>query len=189
MYHSSNGVDALIEPLLPDVGWACEVGANDGQYFSNCLHFEEIKGWTVLCVEPNPLLLDAGKSVRALWRQVAAAGEDGPIEFHSWGGFPYPSGSGTSIKSRTGTSDRQVFTVQGLRLDRILEEAGFHKLDLLTVDVEGFELEVMRGFSIERWKPKIIVLEFYPDDFDYNIPGYTKIDRKEFDNVYQRNGA
>jgi len=180
-YYSSNGVDAYIEPLLPEVGFACDVGANDGKMFSNSLCFEE-KGWTVICVEPNPLLVEEGSSVRKLWRQVACGSEDGVATFYASGGHPYASDS--SIDLGRG----QPFEVQVLRLDRVLEEAGFRRLDYLTVDVESWEPQVMAGFTLERWRPKIIVLESWKDDLA-TPEGYTRLGRKEFDNIYQRIGT
>ena len=39
-------------------------------------------------------------------------------------------------------------------------------LDLLVVDVEGMEDEVFAGFSLEKWKPKAIIVELadlHPD--------------------------
>ena len=32
-------------------------------------------------------------------------------------------------------------------------------IDLMSVDVEGHELEVLSGFDFERWKPRLILLE------------------------------
>jgi len=182
-YYSSNGVDRFIEPLLPEIGMACDVGANDGKFYSNTLHFEE-KGWTVLCIEPNPLLAESGRAVRKLWREVACAAQDGEQTF--WARGPYPYASGSAIHQGRGESERgEPFMVRVLRLDRALEEAGFSRLDLLSVDVEQSEPEVMAGFTIERWQPTIIVLE----SVDNSLPtpqGYALLKRYEHDNVYRR---
>jgi hypothetical protein len=40
-------------------------------------------------------------------------------------------------------------------------------VDLLVVDVEGWELNVMRGFSSERYRPKVVVLENLFDEQAY----------------------
>jgi len=47
------------------------------------------------------------------------------------------------------------------RLDQIIENhcEGISKIDLLVIDVEGYEIEVMKGFSPERYKTKVIVME------------------------------
>ena len=50
-------------------------------------------------------------------------------------------------------------------LDSILEEAGAHPgFDFLSIDVEGHEIEVLRGFDIARWRPRLILLEDHVAD-------------------------
>ena len=45
-------------------------------------------------------------------------------------------------------------------LDRLLERAGWvERIDYLNIDCEGFELEVLRGTSLDRWRPRVISLE------------------------------
>ena len=44
-------------------------------------------------------------------------------------------------------------------LDSILAEVGFARVDFLSVDVEGAELAVLRGLSIERYRPRLILIE------------------------------
>ena len=45
-------------------------------------------------------------------------------------------------------------------LDSILEEAEAPApIDLLSIDVEGHETEVLRGFDFGRWQPLLILIE------------------------------
>jgi len=183
---SDNGVDLAVEPLLPVFGYACEVGANNGVFNSNTLMYER-NGWIVLCIEPNPLLATAGRGARKLWRQVACGAEDAENQrFEVYRGYPHASFS--SFKDRYGSPSEptsiQYVTVR--RLDRVLEEAGFPRLDLLCVDVEGWEPEVMAGFTVERWKPIIIVVEDVLNRGSNPPPGYREIEKRIFDRIYQR---
>lgn len=179
-YYSGNGIDVSIEPLMPEFGYAVDVGANDGKLFSNSLFLEE-KGWMVLCVEPNPLLEAEGRLARRLWRQVAAGSADGEAEFWANGGHPYAS------DSRIGLGSGQKFQVKVLTLDRIIEESGFPRVDFLTVDAESWEPQIMAGFTVERWKPRVIVLESWSVTPSVEVPGYERTERREFDNVWVRN--
>jgi FkbM family methyltransferase len=187
-YYSDNGVDALVESMLPEFGYACDVGANLGDNGTNTLQLEE-KGWIVLCVEPNPLLEEHGRSKRKLWRRVACGvGDcDGQI-FTAYDGWPHAGHSSLGDKSRYGVAGSpQAFFVDIRRVDRILEEAGFPRLDFLSIDVEGWELEVLAGFTVERWKPKVIVFEDYLGRYDYvKLEGYEFVDKLAFDRVYRR---
>jgi FkbM family methyltransferase len=69
----------------------------------------------------------------------------------------------------TVTTRTSQIPVQVRRLNRILEEFApdVGEIDLLAVDVEGWELEVMNGFSIDRYRPRIVILENLFDDDAY----------------------
>jgi len=187
-HYSDNGVDEALESLLPAFGYACDVGANDGVFNSNTLALEE-KGWLILCVEANPLLEELGRARRKLWRSVAIGDRDmDDVVFHICGPMAnWASRSSLGLRDGGGPADQTAF-VSVRRLDRILKEAGFPRLDLLTVDVENWEREVMAGFSVERWKPKVIVLEEWTDD-NLAIPGYTILKKLSYDNIYVRDAA
>lgn len=184
-YYSDNGVDRLLEGILPDIGHACDVGANDGIFNSNTLHFEE-KGWTVLCIEANPRLAELGRSRRKLWRSVAAGPADEEVrEFSMYGYSPWASSSALTPVPYTGAGTHEEVMVPVRTLDRLLEEAGFTKLDYLTIDVEGYEQEVLAGFSIERWKPTVIVFEEYMRTYP-PIEGYEDRGKHLYDRVFVR---
>lgn len=194
MYYSDNGIDARVEPLLPKIGHACEVGANNGYFSSNTLHYEQ-KGWTVLCIEPNPAHAEKGMELRALWRQVAAGDKNGRATFTQFGPFPW-GGSGLEDRYQLSQSyaDPLVKTEVEVRtLDTLLEEAGFPKLDFLSIDCEGYEPEVLRGFTVERWKPAVIVAENHigrdSPKPQFEIPGYRYEGRYAVDEVYVREVA
>jgi hypothetical protein len=50
-------------------------------------------------------------------------------------------------------------TVNTRKLDTILEESNTTKVDYVIVDVEGWELNVMKGFTTSKYQPRVIVLE------------------------------
>ncbi len=163
------------------------MGASDGEFLSNSLHFEE-KGWYVLCVEPNPLLEVDGRSKRKLWRAVGASDQDGERQFSIAGDKPWASHCGFHIEMSgmpSGASIR-VFIVQCLRLDRILEESGFPRLDYLTIDAQWHEPQILAGLTLERWKPTIVVVEDVSGDTTPTLAGYEKIHRSEVDTVFRR---
>lgn len=191
-YYSDNGIDTVVEDMLPTFGYACDVGANNGHTGSNSLHFEE-KGWIVLCIEPNPSLEKEGRERRKLWRQVAASNQSGEAMFTQAGNYPYASNSGLAPRyGGFGAPSVQVCTqVKTETLDLLLEQAGFPRLDYLCVDCEGWEPEVMQGFTIERWKPKIMVIENFINARGAELPqfefqGYEYVGRWGVDEVYSR---
>jgi hypothetical protein len=60
--------------------------------------------------------------------------------------------------------EKKEIKIKVRKLDTILKELKIKKIDILTIDVEGNEMEVLEGFNIKKYKPTVIVLE--------NIGGY-----------------
>jgi hypothetical protein len=55
---------------------------------------------------------------------------------------------------------QDVIHIETRTLDSILEENNIEvNFDLLSIDVEGHEIELFKGFDIQRWKPKLVLLE------------------------------
>jgi hypothetical protein len=79
--------------------------------------------------------------------------------------------------------------VPTMTLDTILAWSGFPRLDFLSVDVEGTEIDVLNGFDLERWKPKAMILESWTDPSNYHellTPRYDRVQRIEFNDLYLR---
>lgn len=163
-FHSQHGEDELLARIFPGpVGTCIEVGANDGVTFSNSLHFER-RGWTCVLVEPTPHLCESIRRQRnALLFECAASGREGETVLHVAEGLELYS----SLEENSTMADaihRQGATVRDVRvkmrpLDDMLADAGITSVEFLTIDVEGHELEVLKGFTLERWKPRILIVE------------------------------
>ena len=50
--------------------------------------------------------------------------------------------------------------IQTNTLENILDNYSDKKIDLLTIDVEGFELKVLKGLNFDKYKPSVIIVEF-----------------------------
>ena len=63
------------------------------------------------------------------------------------------------------TSEIKCFT-----LDAILEKLKLNdkKIDLLDIDVEGADLKVLKGFSLETFKPDLICVEIHEKEIKYS---------------------
>jgi hypothetical protein len=63
-------------------------------------------------------------------------------------------------KMAPGANTSYVIAVPTRTLDSILTEAEAPApIDLLSIDVEGHELEVLSGFNFQRWQPLLILIE------------------------------
>lgn len=172
-----------------------DVGANDGLTGNNTKHLEEL-GWIVLCVEPNPNLEKSGRENRKLWRNVACGSRnEDSVDFKIVGEFPHASLSGMHCEegpSATIVLQGNVTTVKVpvRTLNCLLEQAGFPRLDLLCVDVEGHEMETLRGLDFDLWKPTVIVCEAWTPEREaeqlslLEPIGYQLVSVREWDRVF-----
>jgi FkbM family methyltransferase len=65
--------------------------------------------------------------------------------------------------------DTRTISVRVRRLDTILREHApeVNEIDVLSADVEGWELEVLAGLDIARYRPKVMILENFLKDRAY----------------------
>ncbi len=68
-----------------------------------------------------------------------------------------------------------------------------HRFDFLSIDVEGHEIEVLRGFDFARWQPRLILLEDHVADLSKHrylvASGYRIIRRYENNGWYVPRGS
>jgi FkbM family methyltransferase len=135
--------------------------------FSNTRRFFE-KGWSGLCIEAasqNHAALEVlyrGTSVAT--EHAAVTDHSGTATFHAVsnraddGGL---SGAGSLIAGRTNRWPGYRWHTEDVpadTLDNILARHNLDDFDLLTIDVEGAEVEVLDGFSF-RQRPMLLIIE------------------------------
>lgn len=136
-----------------------EVGAFDPVVQSQSYHLE-ISGWNGVLVEPHPAQAEALRQTRrAQVFEVACVGPEvaaSPVSLLS------QSGWSTLHFASNENAGRTVIEVASSTLDQVLAQSGFDRVDFLSVDVEGSEPDVLRGFDFARYQPQLVLV----DDFD-----------------------
>ena len=140
-------------------GFFVEVGANRPQQESQTWHLEQL-GWTGILIEPQPDLAQELRSARSatVFESACSSRQNAGRRMRL-----YVAGALSSLDRdhmAPGASPERVIEVPARTLDDILAEAGAPVgFDLLSIDVEGHELDVLDGFDIARWRPRLILLE------------------------------
>jgi FkbM family methyltransferase len=140
-------------------GFFVEVGANEPQRGSQSWQFEQA-GWNGVLVEPQP---DLAAELRRLRRaHVVAAACSSPANAGAAMTL-HVSGPHSSLKPElavTGVVAKNTIDVPIRTLDDILEEAKAPvPIDFVSIDVEGHEVEVLSGFDLMRWRPRLVLIE------------------------------
>ena len=150
-----------------------EMGALDGELFSNSWAFERALNWTGVLIEANPDLLRRIKAKRPAQRVVSAAICEQPtaVEFV----FPeVPGGDKAALGAVGGLPQHltQRFLdvhyggrgvlrrrVACVPLMRILDGLGARDFDFFSLDVEGAELAVLRTLDFARVRIGVLCIE------------------------------
>jgi FkbM family methyltransferase len=173
-YTGLNGLDKKLLPFLPNgVGYFIEAGANDGIRQSNTYFLEKRRSWTGLLIEPVPRLAvkcsknrrnsvtaqvvlvppeKSGTNIKIIdldLMTLVADQEKGLIDTNKHVQLA------ENVQGITGTE----IIVPGITLSELLDQQGSPKIDLFSLDVEGFEVDVLLGLDFSRHRPDLILVE------------------------------
>jgi FkbM family methyltransferase len=155
-------IQKLSNRLLRGGMTAIDIGANIGlltRYFQRRVGRE---GW-VFAFEPDPSIFEFAKFNNRRFANVeviqsAVSDNEQPVVLH----LNYESSASNSLfgQARSGES----VTVPCTTLDAFLKKRGDLKVDLVKIDVEGAELNVLRGMrqTTARLPGLKIIIEYFP---------------------------
>ncbi len=147
-----------IKDLTP--GCFVEVGANDPFSLSQTWQLEQ-KGWKGVLVEPLPDRAEALRKNRpnSMVFQVACGSAENVGERDFYIGDADQLSTLEKYVDDPNANYVKSIKVKVMTLDSVLEEAKINRIDFISIDTEGTELEVLKGFSLNRWKPKLLLIE------------------------------
>jgi FkbM family methyltransferase len=173
-------------------GFFVEIGANHPTQYSQTWFFEQ-RGWKGMLVEPLAakceLLRQQRSGSRVYQVALGAPEQRGRAKFTIAEGDDMLSGLAVNAE----VAVKRVEEVEVRTLDDVLAEAGNPKVDLLSIDVEGSELEVLRGFDLERHRPAILLVEDHLQKMNVHRHiarhGYRLVKRTGCNNWYVPRGV
>ena len=138
-------------------GFFIEIGANHPTALSNTWFFEQ-RGWRGILIEPLP---DRCRELRKLRHrsQIIEAALGGPENRGTAALKVAAEHTLSGLVLKPDVECLGEITVTLVTLDDVLTAAGNPRIDFITIDVEGTELDVMRGFALEQHRPRVLLVE------------------------------
>lgn len=171
-----HNLDRKLEKYLNfENGFFIEVGANDGYEQSNTYLLEKMLGWQGILIEGIPELYENCKRIRTKssvynYALVSPNFSEHWIEMHYANLMSVVTGSLKNQRFQeehiqeglTLQKIEQSYTVKvpTRTLASILDEfKNLPPIDFFSLDVEGYELNVLLGLNLEKYQPKYILVE------------------------------
>ena len=176
---SQEGEDLILHRLLAidhreGSGFYVDVGAHHPQKYSNT-YFFYLKGWRGINIEARPGSKEEFDRERPndINLELGIAREEGGLTYYE---FDLPAYNGfceASARKVDETGGGKIVGTKEIKtapLASVLEEhlPNGQKIDFLTIDVEGLDLEVLRSNDWERFRPEVVVAE------DNEFPGFAR---------------
>jgi FkbM family methyltransferase len=176
LYFGVDEIDRQVEKYVDlDRGFFFEAGANDGIRFSNTFYFERYRGWRGLLVEPSPhRFFDCVRNRPRAWVEWGALvppewdkphvdliycdmmtvikGAKGSAEADAAyveSGIPHLQSGETPVEIRS-----RAWTI-----DQIIRKHDVTHIDFMSLDLEGFERQALRGLDMDRVRPTWLLVE------------------------------
>ena len=153
-----------------DRGFFVEAGGFDGFTQSNTYYLERFRGWRGILVEPMPELAALARSNRPKatvlrYALVSPDHRDDTVEMEfgdlmtAVSGLHDPDWAAGGLV--LGWRDRRTERVPARTLSGLPDQAGSPDVDLLSLDVEGYEATALAGLDLSRHAPAWILVEMH----------------------------
>jgi len=175
------------EYLNNATGVFVEVGANDPTVGSQTWALES-DGWTGLLVEP---LAEKAAELRATRKAIVEEVACGPPDLHETEAVLHVEDRRSTLTVEGGDPgvdfiDSRYVPIR--TLDSLIEKAGIDHVDFLSIDVEGYEAEVLKGTTLEWIRPRLFLIEDKARDWSVHhlmlAEGYKRVRRTGLNSWY-----
>ena len=174
-YYSQYEQDKFVNELFfhnKKNGFFVDIGAHDGRTYSNTLFFEESLGWRGICFEPlaEPFTKLVANRPNSFCYNACVSWQKGEQRFFEVQGYSqmlsglvdtYDPRHLERLKKEIklyGGSYR-VIVVPVVQFNEIMQEKNVQKVDFLSLDTEGSEIEILKTIDFDAVKIDVIAVE------------------------------
>ena len=183
IFHSNWGLDMLADDFFKNnkKGIYIDVGCHQ-PFLNNNTYKLYKRGWVGINIDLDFNTIDMFNFFRKkdLNIQTAISDKEGECDLF----FFHNRSAINTLSSKSGTDAKEIKKIKTRSLNNIIENSIFKdkKINFVSIDVEGFEINVLKGFDLNKYKPDLIMIEF----IDANVKEYyfQSIDNILKSNIY-----
>lgn len=185
--YSQEGEDMILRRIFENknVGFYIDVGAHHPKRFSNTYYFYK-KGWKGINIDAMPNSMKAFDKLRQRDINIEAAisNEKSTLIYYEFNetalnGFSKPISLMRNELANYSIVNSYPITTK--TLDEVLDVFSKEipkEIDFITIDVEGFDFNVLRSLDLNKYRPSLILIEILSetleDIIDNEISFYLK---------------
>ena len=165
--YTVTGVDLLLDKFFKNInvkkGIYIDIGCNHP--FSNNNTFLLYKnGWSGINIDLDFHFVDLFNYFRPndFNKQIACSDTEGEREIYFYHNKSALNTLSKEVYGFRKAKIEQVKKINTTTLNNVIESSKYkdNKVNFLSIDVEGHEINVLKGFDIEKYSPDIVVIEY-----------------------------
>lgn len=153
----------LLKYVNYENGFYIDCGANDGVNQSTTWYFEKYLNWNGILIEPIPNVFNELKKNRSnnnYFYNTALTDFNYNSKTIKFNFHKKDTLTGSIFSNNQIIKKTQTIEVKATTLDQIIKKNKSNKLiDLFSLDVEGYEFEVLNGINFDNIKFKFLLIE------------------------------
>ena len=163
--YSYGSVDLLLEHIFKNQshGFYIDVGCQH-PVMNNNTYLLYKKGWNGINIDLDKKNIDLFNFYRKrdLNLNFAISSQEGERDLFFYHDKSAINTVEKSVANYQRAQVKEIKKVKTKTLNSIIENSKFNDLtiDFLSIDVEGHELDVIKGFDLKKYKPKVVIIEF-----------------------------
>ncbi len=165
--YSQEGEDLILKRIFEgqENGLYIDVGAHHPKRFSNTFLFYKM-GWKGINIDANPGSMAEFRKIRPrdINLEKAISDKAESLKYYVFNEPALNTFSFSEAKKKNGLGEYRIveeLKVQTFQLSEILKEfiQPGQRIDFLTIDVEGFDLKVLKSMDWSILQPSVVVIE------------------------------
>ena len=165
--YSQEGEDLVLRRLVEKcrTGFYVDIGAHHPSRFSNTRHFYE-EGWRGINIEPSPAAITLFGQLRPrdINVMLGVAETPGELTYYLFNDPALNTFDQALMRDREAQTPYRVVGTTTVAVDRLEKILGGklpegQVIDFMSIDVEGFDLQVLRSNDWGRYRPEFVLVE------------------------------